>query len=104
VFEGGEFGVAVGASSRDLRLSATVTVTAPASVPPLAEDASLEEWLAHPVGSRLLQERLAAAGPSQLTDPEMRNVVGNFPLARLATFPGMPLTPAEVEDLRKAVS
>jgi beta-glucosidase len=102
VVDGGEFGIAVGASSRDLRLSTTVTVTAPTSVPPLAEDASLEEWLAHPVGSRLLEERLAAAGPSQLTDPELRNVVGNFPLARLATFPGMPLTPAEVEDLRRA--
>jgi beta-glucosidase len=102
VLEGGEYGVAVGSSSRDLRLSATVTVTVPASVPPLAADASLEEWLAHPVGSRLLEERLAAAGPSLLTDPEMRHVVGNFPLARLATFPGMPITPADVEDLRKA--
>ena len=102
VVDGGEFGIAVGASSRDLRLSATVTVTAPASVPPLAEDASLQEWLDHPVGSRLLEERLAAAGPSQLTDPELRNVVGNFPLARLVTFPGMPLTPAEVDDLRRA--
>jgi beta-glucosidase len=102
VLAGGKFGISVGASSRDLRLSVTVTVTAPASVPPLAADASLEEWLAHPVGSRLLQERLAAAGPSLLTDPEMHAVVGNFPLARLATFPRMPLTPAEVEDLRKA--
>jgi beta-glucosidase len=35
-----------------------------------------------------------------LNDPEMRKVVGNFPLARLATFPGMPLTPADVADLR----
>lgn len=101
VLEGGEFGIAVGASSRDLRLSATVAITAPAPVPPLAEDASLEEWLAHPAGSRLLEERLAAAGPNMLTDPEMRKVVGNFPLARLATFPGMPLTATEVEDLRK---
>jgi beta-glucosidase len=100
VLDGGEFGIAVGASSRDLRLSATVSITAPESVPPLTEDASLEEWLAHPVGSRLLGERLAAAGPNMLTDPEMRNVVGNFPLARLATFPGMPLTPADVADLR----
>ena len=102
VFEGGEYGIAVGASSRDLRLSATVTVASSEPVEPLAEDASLQEWLAHPVGSRLLQERLAAAGPSLLTDPHMHAVVGNFPLARLATFPGMPLTPAEVEDLRKA--
>jgi len=100
VREGGEFGIAVGASSRDLRLTTTVTITAPTPVPPLAEDASLEEWLAHPAGSRLLGERLAAAGPTMLTDPEMRRVVGNFPLARLATFPGMPLTPAEVADLR----
>jgi beta-glucosidase len=100
VLEGGEFGIAVGASSRDPRLSATVTVTSPEPAAPLAEDASLEEWLAHPVGSRLLAERLAAAGPNMLADPELRTVVGNFPLARLATFPGAPLTPAEVADLR----
>ncbi|MHA6622761.1 glycoside hydrolase family 3 C-terminal domain-containing protein [Pseudonocardia sp. DLS-67] len=101
-FEGGEFGVAVGASSRDLRLRATVTVAGPAPVPPLAGDASLQEWLAHPVGSRLLEERLAAAGPNKLSDPEMRTLVGNFPLARLVTFPDMPLTPADVEDMRDA--
>jgi beta-glucosidase len=102
VLESGEYGVTVGASSRDLRVSATVTVTSAEPPAPLAEDASLEEWLAHPVGSRLLEDRLAAAGPNMLTDPEMRAIVGNFPLARLATFPGAPLTPAEVEDLRKA--
>jgi beta-glucosidase len=102
VLEGGEYDVAVGASSRDLRLSATVTVGSSEPAPPLAEDASLVEWLAHPVGSRLLQERLAVAGPSLLTDPEMHHVVGNFPLARLAAFPGMPITPADVEDLRRA--
>lgn len=102
VVEAGEYAVAVGASSRDLRLTTTVTVTSPEPVAPLAEDASLEEWLAHPVGSRLLAERLADAVPNLLTDPEMRQVVGNFPLARLATFPGAPMTPAEVEDLRIA--
>jgi beta-glucosidase len=100
VLDGGEFGIAAGASSRDLRLSATVSITAPEPVPPLAEDASFDEWLDHPVGSLLLGERLAAAGPNMLSDPEMRKVVGNFPLARLASFPGMPLTPADVADLR----
>jgi beta-glucosidase len=102
VLESGEYGVEVGASSRDLRVGATVTVTSAEPPAPLAEDASLEEWLAHPVGSRLLEDRLAAAGPNMLTDPEMRAIVGNFPLARLATFPDAPLTPAEVEDLRMA--
>jgi beta-glucosidase len=100
VLEGGEYGVAVGASSRDLRLTATVANAPSEPLAPLAADASLEEWLAHPVGSRLLAERLAAVGPNMLADPEMRTVVGNFPLARLATFPGAPLTPAEVEELR----
>jgi beta-glucosidase len=102
VVEAGEYAVAVGASSRDLRLTTTGTATSSEPVAPLAQDASLEEWLAHPVGSRLLAERLADADPNLLTDPEMRQVVGNFPLARLATFPGAPLTPAEVEDLRTA--
>jgi beta-glucosidase len=100
VLEGGEFGIAVGASSRDLRLSTTVTVTAAAPVPPLTEVSSLDEWLAHPVGSRLLGERLAEAGPNMLTDPDMHKLVGNFPLARLAAFPNTPLTRADVADLR----
>jgi beta-glucosidase len=100
LLEGGRFTVAVGASSRDLRLSADVTVDTPQHVPPLAEDSTLDEWLAHPVVGPLLEERIAATGPSKLTDPEMRRMLGNFPLLRLTSFPNTPLSRAELADLR----
>jgi beta-glucosidase len=92
--------VAVGSSSRDLRLSADVVVEGPPHVPPLTEDSTLDEWLAHPVVGPLLEERIAATGPSKLTDPEMRRMLGNFPLLRLTSFPNTPLTRAELADLR----
>ena len=100
VLEGGQFTVTVGASSRDLRLSTDIIVDAVPHVSPLTEDSTLDEWLAHPVAGPLLEERIAATGPSKLTDPGMRRMLGNFPLLRLASFPNTPLSRAEVAELR----
>ncbi|WP_345714160.1 glycoside hydrolase family 3 C-terminal domain-containing protein, partial [Kineococcus glutinatus] len=103
VLEGGRFRIEVGASSRDVRQAATVEVDAPL-VLPLGEDATLQEWLDHPVGGPLLAGRLAAAGPSMFSDPELVKMVGNFPLHRLAAFPGSPLTAALLAELRSQVT
>jgi beta-glucosidase len=89
VLEPGEFEIAVGASSRDLRLCRTVTVDAPAPARPLTADSTLEEWLADPDAGPALR---AAAGPGVLGDAEMLRVIGNFPLGRIAAFPGMGIT------------
>ena len=91
--EAGRFDLTVGASSRDLRLIASIDVDAPPVAAPLDDSSSLQEWLADPVGGPLL---LASIGTSEsgtpngvLGDEELLRVIGNFPLRRLCAFPGM---------------
>jgi beta-glucosidase len=90
LLEGGEFTIEVGASSRDIRQSATVTLGAPRPRPPLTAGSSLDEWLADPDGAARLRE--AAGAAAILGDAELRRVIGNFPLGRLAAFPAMGIT------------
>jgi beta-glucosidase len=51
VLEGGEFELAVGASSRDLRLTTTLDIAAPPPPARLDGMSTLQEWLADPTGS-----------------------------------------------------
>jgi beta-glucosidase len=103
VLEAGAFELAVGASSRDLRLVTTVDVDAPPVRPPLDGEATLEEWLADPDGAAALRAEVGAAS-GILADAELMRIVGNFPLGTLATFPGLGLTPAAVDRMAAAVS
>ncbi len=97
VLEGGEFTVDVGASSRDISLSATFTVDAPLPVRPLTIDSSIDEWLADAEGGPRLR---AAAGDAPLLDDDhLLQVIGNFPLGRLAAFPGMGINDATLRTL-----
>jgi beta-glucosidase len=98
VVEPGDHRFAVGASSRDLRLSTTVFVAAPALLPRLDGMATLEEWLAHPEGAEALR-RAVGDGQGILGDPELMRLLGNFPLHSLATFPGMGFDQATVTAL-----
>ncbi|MEV6286388.1 glycoside hydrolase family 3 C-terminal domain-containing protein [Kribbella sp. NPDC051770] len=103
VLEGGEFELAVGASSRDLRLTTTVDVDAPPLLPRLDEMATLEEWLDHPAGAAALRELIGvdAEGNPQgiLASPDLLKLIGNFPLTSIAAFPGLGLTPEGVKQL-----
>ncbi|MEU9953808.1 glycoside hydrolase family 3 C-terminal domain-containing protein, partial [Streptomyces sp. NPDC047939] len=56
----GTFTVEVGASSRDIRLRTELHTPGDGHAEPLTEQSSLGEWLAHPVGGKLLRERLDA--------------------------------------------
>lgn len=57
VLEPGTVAVAVGASSRDLPLSAEIEIVAPALVAPLTAYSTVAEWLAHPeAGPALMAE------------------------------------------------
>jgi beta-glucosidase len=93
LLEAGAFEVAVGASSRDLRLSRTVELDAPDRRLPLTAMSTLEEWMADPWGREAL---LAVVGTDEsgrpagiLGDDAMLRIVGNFPVSSLASFPGM---------------
>ena len=65
-----------------------VHVDAPRVAPPLGPMSSLDEWLEDPEGHALLREALKTDEQGRfvgtLGDPEMRTVVGNFPLQALA--------------------
>jgi beta-glucosidase len=91
VLEAGEFEIAVGASSRDLRLTATVDIAAPTFAAPLGPMSTLQEWLADPAGSAALRGALGTdeAGKPKgiLGDEELIKVIGNFPLSSFAAFP-----------------
>jgi hypothetical protein len=50
--------------------------------------------MADPEGSAALLKAIGGGGPEQssiLSDPQLLAVIGNFPLARLAAFPGFGL-------------
>jgi beta-glucosidase len=79
----GDYHLDVGASSRDIRLTGTITVTqgAPAE---LTKYSTLGEWLRHPVGGELLRDVRAAAPPG--TAPEMLRMAEQVPLVKLTTW------------------
>ena len=103
VLEGGRFELAVGASSRDIRLTATVDIAAPARAAKLDGTSTLEEWLADPAGSVLLRKVIGTDQNGRpagiLGNEELQKVIGNFPLSRLAAFPGLGLSHAAVDEL-----
>ena len=102
VLEGGTFELAVGASSRDLRLTSTVDVPAPPLPARLDAMATLEEWLAHPEGGPALRSAVGVDDNGKprgiLGSEEMLRVIGNFPLGRLAAF-NMGIDHATVSEL-----
>jgi beta-glucosidase len=107
VLEPGEFSLAVGASSRDLRLTTTIEVSAPPLPIQLDGMATLQEWLAHPTGSELVREAVGTdeAGRPRgiLGNDELITVIGNFPIRTLAAFPGLGLDHATVDELLQRV-
>ncbi|HEX6710736.1 MAG TPA: glycoside hydrolase family 3 C-terminal domain-containing protein [Rubrobacter sp.] len=103
VLEGGVFEISVGASSRDLRLTTAIEVIAPPLTAQLDGMATLEEWLAHPVGSGLLRGAIGVDEHGHprgiLGDDELIRVIGNFPISSLAAFPGLGIDHTTVDHL-----
>ncbi|HYH91190.1 MAG TPA: glycoside hydrolase family 3 C-terminal domain-containing protein, partial [Solirubrobacteraceae bacterium] len=106
--EGGDFELAIGASSRDVRLRTTLDVAAPPLRVRLDEMATLHEWLEDPDGAALLHEVVGtdASGRPRgiLGNHELLALIGNFPIGRLAAFPGLGLDHSTVDDLVRRVS
>jgi beta-glucosidase len=99
VVEGGAFGVRVGASSRDIRLEATVELTGQDVVPPLTVESTAEAWLADPVAGPWLHESLGEGEfASLLFDPQSGRMMRAIPLQRLSRFPGFPVSEQQIEE------
>ena len=90
VLEGGEFTLAVGASSRDLRLTTTVDIAAPPLPVRLDAMSTLQEWLADPTGPR------CCTGGRDRRDGRPRGILGDDELiassatSRSAPWPASP--------------
>jgi beta-glucosidase len=106
--EAGEFELAVGASSRDLRLTTSVDIAAPALPVRLDGMATLQEWLADPSGSALLHKAVGTDEEGRpkgiLGNQELLPVIGNFPISTLAAFPGLGLSHPVVHALIDQIS
>ena len=100
VVEGGQFVVEVGASSRDIRGTATVEVAGESVALPLDAMSTVAEWLAHPVGGPLLTQAAEAAGYPLSEDEMLRQI----PLEVALTFAGGAVPPAALAQLVAAVS
>jgi beta-glucosidase len=107
VVEDGAYTIEVGASSRDIRATATVQVAGDEARHPLTADSTLGEWLSDPRGAEVLTEvftRMATEGSGGMTaaltlDPAMLQMAASFPLSRMAMFPGSPFTPETLPGL-----
>jgi beta-glucosidase len=101
VLQGGDFTVAVGSSSRDLRLDAGITLDGEYVGPELTADTPFEDWLADPIGGPLLLKAVSKDGPFDLAADRMMLPT---PLRVIANFPGAPITPAELDALVAAAA
>ncbi|MFF2050983.1 glycoside hydrolase family 3 C-terminal domain-containing protein [Leifsonia sp. NPDC058194] len=108
IVEGGEYVVAVGASSRDLRGSATVTVAGDGKAAPLSIESTIGEWLDHPVGSQVLGAALAQSGDAaiagMLADPGLRRMAEGIPLVRAVGFSGNAVSAEQLDQLVAAAN
>ena len=112
VVEGGTYLVEVGASSRDLRVTAGVDVQGDPVRVPLTGESTIAEWLSDPKGAQALGELFASlaadgeAGTMARTagDPEMLTLMGSLPLSRLSVFAGEAFSAAAIEKLSASVN
>ncbi|MCX5206672.1 glycoside hydrolase family 3 C-terminal domain-containing protein [Streptomyces sp. NBC_00237] len=102
--EGIDHRVDVGASSRDIRLTTTVTVEGDPYTEVPGADSTLGQWLAHPVGGPALETLLTRVrktmGDAYPKDGTPRHrMVADMRLSQLAKLPIIPLDFDDVEAL-----
>ena len=97
VVEGGDYLVAVGASSRDLRASATVAIDGDDVSVPVTADTPIAEALQHPEIGPAVRAALSAFLGGEGED--LLKVVGSFPIGRIASFPGVDVSPDQLDEI-----
>ncbi|MDV3125271.1 glycoside hydrolase family 3 C-terminal domain-containing protein [Mycobacterium sp. 21AC1] len=108
VVESGEYAVSVGASSRDLRVDATVMVGGDDTAVPFTGESTLGEVMADPVAAEVATAVLAAAGPAGVSGTalgvDLLRMVASIPLERMVGFSGGRITRAQLDELLAAVN
>ncbi|MFE5326008.1 glycoside hydrolase family 3 C-terminal domain-containing protein [Embleya sp. NPDC056575] len=102
--ESGDHRIDVGASSRDIRLSATVGIAGDTLAEAPDAESTVADWLAHPKGGPALEALLARVkrtmGDAYPREESARfRMVTNMRLSRLVALPFVPLGPDDVEGL-----
>jgi beta-glucosidase len=105
VIESGDHEFAAGASSRDIRLTATAFVAGDVA-PPLTLDSTLGEVLADPVAGPILVRRMADGGLSGSgvssgngLGTDMARMMMSIPLSRIVSFSGGHVSRDQLRDL-----
>jgi beta-glucosidase len=105
VVEGGEFEVRVGASSRDIRLAASVRLGGGEVAAPLTLHSTFGEFLADPVASEWLLERLRRSPLGErVIGTHLGKMLETVPLVRLARRPGSTFSEADIREFLEASS
>ncbi len=99
VVEGGACAIEVGASSRDVRTTATVDIEGDPVRMPLTLDSSVGEVLAHPVVGPFVRQAMESMVGGGRLDEGLVKMMESFPLGRLARFPGVGVTSEMVDGL-----
>jgi len=106
VVEGGGYTVEIGASSRDIRGSATVEVAGDPVKIPLTRESSLAEVIAHPVVGEMvqgaLQQMMAGMDGLESVMPEgvsMDKMMLSFPIGRMSMMAGDQVSPEMIDGL-----
>ena len=105
VVEGGSYVIAVGASSRDLRLQASIEIDGDQPARPLTLTSTIAEWLEDPAGGPRLRSALhqsGSAGQALLTS-DLAPLVHAMPVTKIPAF-GWGLTITELQDMLRQVS
>ena len=108
VLEEGEYEVAVGSSSRDLRASDSVDLDGDDVRVPLSMTSTLGEVLAHPVAAELIAEHMSAMPLGGETGAslgmDMMRMMMSIPVGRVIAFAGGQVTAEQLEQLLAAAN
>jgi beta-glucosidase len=99
VVEGGAFEVRVGSSSRDIRLTDTITLTGGDVSAPLTVRSTYAEFLAVPDAAAWFQEALLRSPLGErVIGTHLGKMLESVPVNRLAHFPGAGFTEGDIEE------
>lgn len=99
IVEGGDYLIEVGASSRDLRASASIEVAGDDAWVPLTPESGLGELLADPIAGRLAREAMPAVFQQGLAE-----LMDSLPIGRLPVFANGEISEETIERLIAAAN
>lgn len=108
VLEPGEYEVSVGASSRDIRLTATVALDGDEPTRPFTRESTLGELLADPVASQTILAVLGSVSPFGAADSalgsDLLRMLGSVPIGRMVGFSAGKVTREQLDELLAGIN